>query len=200
MFILNYINTIYLSKWVIYYHILINVFILKISENLFWSTITSFFPAAIAGGNCVIIKPPDLAPATCTALASLLPKYLDSECYPVYQGGIPETTELLKERFDYIFFTGSPQVGKIIYQAAAKHLTPTTLELGGKSPVYIDSTADIKLAAKRILWGKTINSGQTCIAPDYVLCSKSVQDEFINHVENLLEEFFNGKIIISHLR
>lgn len=84
-------------------------------------------------------------------------------------------------------------VGKIVHQAAAKHLTPTTLELGGKSPVYIDNSADIKLAAKRILWGKVINSGQTCIAPDYVLCSKEVQEEFIKHSENILEEFFNGR-------
>lgn len=126
-------------------------------------------------------------------MATLLPKYLDTSCYPVYQGGIPETTELLKERFDYIFFTGSPQVGKIIHQAAAKHLTPTTLELGGKSPVYIDSTADIKLATKRILWGKTLNCGQTCVAPDYLLCNKDVQEQFIGHARNLLDEFFGGK-------
>lgn len=123
----------------------------------------------------------------------MLPKYLDKDCYPVYQGGIPETTELLAEKFDYIFFTGSPQVGKIVHQAAAKHLTPTTLELGGKSPAYIDSSANVKLATKRILWGKTINAGQTCIAPDYVLCNREVQDEFVRYAEDILEEFFSGK-------
>lgn len=151
------------------------------------------FTGAIAAGNCVIIKVPEIAAATSRTIAALLPKYLDPTCYPVYQGGIPETTDLLKERFDYIFFTGSPPVGKIIHQAAAKHLTPTTLELGGKCPAYIDSSADIKLAVKRILWGKTMNSGQTCIAPDYVICTKEVQEEFIKHVNKVLEEFFGGE-------
>lgn len=151
--------------------------------------------AGIAAGNCVIIKLPELASATSKTIASLLPKYLDSECYPIFEGGITETTDLLKEKFDYIFFTGSPQVGKIVHQAAAKYLTPITLELGGKCPVYIDETADIKLAARRILWGKTINSGQTCIAPDYILCSKGVQEEFIRHINTFLDEFFNGKLI-----
>lgn len=152
-----------------------------------------FFLGAIAAGNCVIIKLPDGAPTTCRTIASLLPKYLDPVCYPIYQGGVAETTELLKERFDYIFFTGSTRVGKIIYQAAAKYLTPVTLELGGKSPVFIDSTADIKMTAKRIWWGKIINSGQTCIAPDYILCTKEVQEQFIKHSESIFEEFFSGK-------
>lgn len=109
---------------------------------------------AIAGGNCVVIKPSEVSPATAQAVADLVPKYLDPECFPVVNGGIPETTALLKERFDYIFYTGSTSVGKIIHRAANEHLTPVTLELGGKSPVYIDSSADLQKTTERILWGK----------------------------------------------
>lgn len=129
---------------------------------------------AIAAGNCVILKPSEVSPATAEFLAKTIPKYLDNECYKVYLGGVPETTELLQERFDHIFFTGSTAVGKIVHAAASKHLTPCVLELGGKSPVYVDSSADLEIAARRILWGKCVNSGQTCVAPDYMLCSKEV--------------------------
>lgn len=145
---------------------------------------------AIAAGNCCVIKPSDLAPNTAQFLYNTLLNYVDKECYYVYLGGIPETTDLLKERFDYIFFTGSPQVGKIIHQAAAKYLTPCTLELGGKSPTYIDSTADIQMATKRILWGKFANCGQTCVAPDYILCSKEIQEKFVHQAEKYMKEFF----------
>ena len=107
-------------------------------------------------------------------MAETLPKYLDPDCYQVVVGGVPETTELLRERFDYIFYTGSTSVGKIIHKAANKYLTPVTLELGGKSPVYIDDSADIEITTRRILWGKYSNCGQTCVAPDYILCSKKV--------------------------
>ncbi|XP_064106525.1 aldehyde dehydrogenase, dimeric NADP-preferring-like [Macrobrachium nipponense] len=148
---------------------------------------------AIAAGNCVILKPSDLAPATAEALATLLPKYLDNDCYRVVCGGIPETTELLKERFDYIFYTGSPQVGKIIREAANKHLTPTTLELGGKSPLYIDDSVNMDIAVRRILWGKCINVGQTCIAPDYVLCSQEVQEKFVTKAGEVLKEWYGDK-------
>lgn len=105
-------------------------------------------------------------------------------------GGIQETTELLQYKFDYIFYTGSSRVGRIIHAAANKHLTPVTLELGGKSPCYIDSTVDIAVATKRILWGKFINVGQTCIAPDYVLCTKDVQDKFITEAKRILDEWY----------
>ncbi|CAG9812694.1 unnamed protein product [Phaedon cochleariae] len=149
---------------------------------------------AIAAGNCVIIKPSEVASATAQTLATLLPKYLDPEFYPVFLGGIEETADLLKNRFDYIFYTGSTEVGKIIHQAASKYLTPITLELGGKSPVYIDNTANLKIAAKRILWGKVQNSGQICVGPDYILCTKEVQKELIPHMEKALEEFFDGNI------
>lgn len=119
--------------------------------------------AAIAAGNCVVIKPSDVSVHSAQFMAKTLPKYLDPECYHVVLGGVPETTELLKQKFDYIFYTGSSRVGQIVHAAANKHLTPVTLELGGKSPCYLDNTCDINIAAKRILWGKLINAGQTCI-------------------------------------
>lgn len=145
---------------------------------------------AIAAGNCCVIKPSELSPATAQLIDMLLPKYLDSECYQVYNGGIPETTELLKERFDYIFYTGSTQVGKIVHAAANKHLTPVTLELGGKSPVYVDNSADIAITAHRVMWGKCINAGQTCIAPDYLLCTREVQNKFIEEAKKVVKEFY----------
>ena len=146
--------------------------------------------SAIAAGNTVIIKPSELAPATAEYIARTVPKYLDKECYQVFLGGVPETTELLHEKFDYIFFTGSPMVGKIVHQAAAKHLTPTTLELGGKSPVFVDNTVDMDITVRRVLWGKLLNLGQTCIAPDYVICTKEVQDRFVTRVPLIMQEFF----------
>lgn len=109
-------------------------------------------------------------------------------------GGVEETTKLLKQRFDYIFYTGSTRVGKIIHAAANQYLTPTTLELGGKSPVYIDSTVNVELATKRIIWGKLMNLGQTCIAPDYILCTKAVQGQVIEATRNLLKEFYGDKM------
>lgn len=105
-------------------------------------------------------------------------------------GGVQETTELLELKFDYIFYTGSSKVGRIIHAAANKYLTPVTLELGGKSPCYVDSTVDMAVAVKRILWGKLMNSGQTCIAPDYVLCSKEVQGKFIEEAKKVVSEFY----------
>lgn len=145
---------------------------------------------AIAAGNCVILKPSEIAPASANFMATVLPQYIDKECYQVILGDVPETTRLLEQRFDYIFFTGSTQVGKIIHQAAAKHLTPCTLELGGKSPVYLDDTVDMHVAVKRILWGKLLNSGQTCLSPDYLLCTKDVQEQFIQMAKQVLEEFY----------
>ncbi|XP_043277866.1 aldehyde dehydrogenase, dimeric NADP-preferring isoform X2 [Venturia canescens] len=146
--------------------------------------------SAMAAGNCVILKPSEVSQSTAALLSRLIPKYLDNECYHVVLGGVPETTELLKQRFDYIFYTGSTNVGRIVREAANKYLTPVTLELGGKSPVYIDSTADIEVTAKRILWGKFINVGQTCIAPDYVLCNSEVQSKFVKHAEKLIKEWY----------
>ncbi|XP_069674365.1 aldehyde dehydrogenase, dimeric NADP-preferring-like isoform X1 [Periplaneta americana] len=149
---------------------------------------------AIAAGNCVIIKPSEISTASAELIAKLIPKYLDQECFHVVCGGIPETTELLKERFDYIFYTGSTSVGKIVRSAANEYLTPVTLELGGKSPVYIDNTVNMEIAARRIMWGKCANAGQTCIAPDYVLCSKEVQNKFIEKAKDALKEFYGDSV------
>ncbi|XP_071992513.1 aldehyde dehydrogenase family 3 member A2 isoform X2 [Engystomops pustulosus] len=145
---------------------------------------------AIAAGNAVVIKPSEVAEHTAKLLEKIVPRYLDKELYPVVNGGVPETTKLLAERFDHIFYTGNTSVGKIIMQAAAKFLTPVTLELGGKSPCYIDKDCDIDIASRRITWGKFVNCGQTCIAPDYVLCDKSIQGKLIEKIKETLKEFY----------
>jgi len=124
---------------------------------------------ALAAGNAVVVKPSELAPATSAALARLLPEFLDTEAFAVVEGGIPETTALLAERFDHIFYTGNGVVGRIVMRAAAEHLTPVTLELGGKSPAFVDPDADLAVVADRLARGKFLNAGQTCVAPDYVL-------------------------------
>jgi aldehyde dehydrogenase (NAD+) len=152
---------------------------------------------ALAAGNCVVIKPSEVSTNTSNAISKLIPQYLDQDLVRVVMGGVSETTELLRERFDYIFYTGSTNVGKIIMEAASKHLTPVTLELGGKSPVVLDSNVDLAVAAKRIAWGKFLNSGQTCVAPDYVLCMDPVKDEFIKQMAVVVEEFF-GKDPLEH--
>ncbi|MBG6239274.1 aldehyde dehydrogenase (NAD+) [Mycetocola sp. CAN_C7] len=126
---------------------------------------------ALAAGNAVVLKPSEFAPATSELLARLLPGYLDSDAVAVVEGGVEETTRLLTERFDHIFFTGNGTVGRIVARAAAEHLTPVTLELGGKSPVYVDADADLATTADRLAWGKFMNAGQTCVAPDYVLAT-----------------------------
>ncbi|MFH8681978.1 aldehyde dehydrogenase family protein [Streptomyces lydicus] len=124
---------------------------------------------ALAAGNCAVVKPSELAPATSAALARLLPRHLDPEAVAVVEGAVPETTALLAERFDHIFYTGNGTVGRIVMAAAARHLTPVTLELGGKSPVVLDRDTDLAVAARRLVAGKFLNAGQTCVAPDYVL-------------------------------
>ena len=117
--------------------------------------------------------------------------------FRVVNGGIPETTELLKEKFDYIFYTGSTMVGKIIHKAANENLTPCTLELGGKSPVYIDDNCNLETVVKRLLWGKMVNLGQTCVAPDYVLCSKNTQNKVLSLTKQVMKEWFGDKPINS---
>lgn len=148
---------------------------------------------AIAAGNCVVIKPSEISSATAKFIAETIPKYLDNDCYHVVLAGVPETTELLKERFDYIFFTGSTAVGKVVHAAANKYLTPTTLELGGKSPVYLDDSVNFEVATKRLLWGKCVNAGQTCVAPDYLLCTKDVEKKFVEHAKRILKEWYGEK-------
>ncbi|MEU6814359.1 aldehyde dehydrogenase family protein [Streptomyces sp. NPDC046860] len=128
---------------------------------------------ALASGNAVVAKPSELAPATSAALAELIPAYLDTDAVAVVEGGIPETTALLAERFDHIFYTGNGTVGRVVMRAAAEHLTPVTLELGGKSPAFVDRGTDLGVVADRLVRGKFLNAGQTCVAPDYVLTDPS---------------------------
>jgi len=152
---------------------------------------------AIAAGNCVILKPSEISPATAKAMEELIPKYVDSKCIKVVCGGVPETTELLKEKFDYIFYTGSTMVGKIVGAAANKHLTPCTLELGGKSPAFVDDSGNLEYKVKRLCWGKFNNSGQICVAPDYVLCSKEVEKKMIPIMKKIVKEWYSENPEIS---
>ncbi|KAM9732797.1 aldehyde dehydrogenase, dimeric NADP-preferring-like [Menidia menidia] len=145
---------------------------------------------AIAAGNAAVMKPSDLSTNTSNLLKELLHHYIDEDAYPVVMGGVPETQELLKQRFDHVFYTGSTTVGKIVMEAAAQHLTPVTLELGGKSPCYIDKNCDIAIACRRITWGKFINCGQTCIAPDYILCEPSIQNRVLEEIKKSVKEFY----------
>ncbi|XP_063312670.1 aldehyde dehydrogenase family 3 member A2 isoform X1 [Pelobates fuscus] len=145
---------------------------------------------AIAAGNAAVLKPSEVSENTAKLLEKIIPQYLDKELYPVITGGIPETTELLSQRFDHIFYTGNTNVGKIIMSAASKFLTPVTLELGGKSPCYIDKDCDIDIASRRITWGKFANCGQTCIAPDYILCDKSIQGRLVEKIKETINEFY----------
>jgi len=132
---------------------------------------------ALAAGNAVVLKPSEVAPATSAALARLVPEHLDREAVHVVEGAVPETTALLAERFDHIFYTGNGTVGRIVLEAAAVHLTPVTLELGGKSPAYVADDADLQVTARRLVWGKFTNAGQTCVAPDYVIASQQTLEE-----------------------
>ena len=135
--------------------------------------------AAIAAGNTCMIKPSELPENTMKAMAKLINENFDPQFLYVVEGGVEETTAILKLRFDKIFFTGSPRVGKIVYKAAAEHLTPVTLELGGKSPAFVTEKADLNIAARRIVWGKFINAGQTCVAPDYLYVAENIKAKFL---------------------
>jgi aldehyde dehydrogenase (NAD+) len=141
----------------------------------------SFAPviAALAAGNTVILKPSELAANSAQCMADIVATYFSPKLFTVVQGGIAETSALLETRFDKIFFTGSPAVGRIVYQAAAKHLTPVTLELGGKSPAILTPSANLPVAIKRLVWAKFLNAGQTCIAPDYVFIHDSIYEDSI---------------------
>jgi len=146
--------------------------------------------AAIAAGNCAVLKPSELVPSVSAALARLVPRYLDPAAVAVVEGGVAETTPLLAERWDHIFYTGNGRVGRIVMEAAAKHLTPVTLELGGKSPCIVDADADLEVAARRITWGKFLNAGQTCIAPDYLLVHEAREAELLERLAANLREFY----------
>lgn len=147
---------------------------------------------AIAAGNCVLLKPSEISAHTSQLLGELVPRYLDPECVAVVEGGVAETTALLEERFDHVFFTGSTSVGRIVYQAAARHLTPVTLELGGKSPCLVDRDVDLEVAARRIVWGKFFNAGQTCVAPDYLLVERSTEAPLLEQMQKVLGEFYGA--------
>lgn len=161
---------------------------------------------AIASGNSVIIKPSNYSLHTSLIIKKIIGEVFKEEYVSVILGGREENQELLKQKFDYIFFTGSPKVGKIVMESASKNLTPISLELGGKSPCIVDETADINLSAKRIAWGKFINAGQTCIAPDYVIVHELVKENFINLLIYHIDKFYNDayekqefpKIITTH--
>ena len=145
---------------------------------------------AIASGNTAVVKPSELAPETEKVISDILREAFDESYVASVCGGVDVITKLLSLRFDYIFFTGSVRVGKIVMEAASKNLTPLTLELGGKSPVFIDESFDIKLAAKRIAWGKFLNNGQTCIAPDYVLVHESRKLALIEELKAVIHEHY----------
>jgi aldehyde dehydrogenase (NAD+) len=145
---------------------------------------------AIAAGNCALLKPSELAPETSRVIASLIQKTFDPAYIAVLEGGIEVSQAVLDEKFDHIFFTGSTAIGKIVMQAAAKHLTPVTLELGGKSPCIVDADIDLEHAAKRIVWGKFINAGQTCVAPDYLLVDRRIKSALLEAIKAKLQEFY----------
>jgi aldehyde dehydrogenase (NAD+) len=145
---------------------------------------------ALAAGNAVVGKPSEVSAHTSAVLARLVPEYLDPDGVAVVEGGVTETQALLSERFDYVFYTGNGRVGRVVMEAAAKHLTPVTLELGGKSPVIVDAAANIEVAARRIAFGKFLNAGQTCIAPDYVLVARARHEEFVGQVGRAIRDFY----------
>lgn len=145
---------------------------------------------ALAAGNCVVLKPSENVPNLSRVITEMITETFPKEYIRSVEGGIETNTSLINGTFDYIFFTGSAQVGKIIMEAAARNLVPVTLELGGKSPVIVDESADIRVAAKRIIWGKTINVGQTCVAPDYVVVNNKVKDELIKELKLQIQSFY----------
>lgn len=147
---------------------------------------------AIAAGNTVVLKPSEIAPASSALMAQLVPRYLDNDAIAVIEGDGVVSQELIEQGFDYLLFTGGTEIGRKVYESAAAHLTPVTLELGGKSPVIVAADADIEVAAKRIAWTKLINSGQICIAPDYVLAEAPIRDQLVDKLREAVAEFEAG--------
>lgn len=146
--------------------------------------------AALTAGNVVVVKPSEQAPATSKIIAKMLREFLPTEVVQCVEGDATVATELLNHSWDHVFFTGSTSVGKIVAKICAEHLTPCTLELGGKSPCIVDATADIKQAAKRIVWGKFVNAGQTCVAPDYLLVHETIKDSLIESMKKYIRQFY----------
>ena len=145
---------------------------------------------ALSAGNCVLLKPSELSAATSALLCQLLPRYVDHQAVACIEGGVDVMSALLQQRFDLIFFTGSERVGKTVAKAAAEHLTPVTLELGGKSPVVVAEDANVALAAKRVMWGKLLNAGQSCTAPDYAFVHHSRIEEFVAECKRAIATFY----------
>ena len=182
----NLVNQIASSK--VYYEPLGNTLVIGAWNYPFQLSLSPLV-AAMAAGNTVILKPSEVAENSMKAMAKIINENFPDEYLFVAEGGVQETTEILKLKFDKIFFTGSPRVGQIVYEAAAKHLTPVTLELGGKSPAIVTASANFEVAAKRIVWGKFLNAGQTCVAPDYVLVDEKVKDQFLEYLRKFIKEF-----------
>ena len=152
---------------------------------------------ALAAGNAAVLKPSEVTAHTSAALAELLPSYVDSEAVALVEGGVVETTALLDERFDHVFYTGNGTVGRVVMQAAARNLTPVTLELGGKSPCLVDRGVDLAVTARRIAWGKWLNAGQTCVAPDYVLAHRDVEEALVEELKKAVDEFYGDDALAS---
>ena len=152
---------------------------------------------AIAAGNCAILKPSEYAPEMSKLVTELVRSTFDSDYIAVVEGDAQTSQELLAQKFDHIFFTGGTEIGRIVMQAAAKHLTPVTLDLGGKSPCFVDASVRLDYAAKRIAWGKFINAGQTCIAPDYILVDAAVKDEFVVQLRKAIGELYGEDPAVS---
>lgn len=153
---------------------------------------------AIAAGNCSILKPSEIAAHTSSVLAEIIQKTFDSSFITVVEGGVETSKELLSESFDHIFFTGGTEIGKIVMSAAAQYLTPVTLELGGKSPCIVDDSVHIEYTAKRIVWGKFSNAGQTCTAPDYLLVNRKIKRDLLNSIKKYIGEFYGNEPSKSH--
>jgi len=150
---------------------------------------------AIAAGNCAVVKPSEVSRHCSHTAALLLPRYMDQGCIRIVEGAVKETTLLLQQQWDHIFYTGNGTVGKIVMKAAAEYLTPITLELGGKSPTIIDDSVNLDVAARRLCWAKfTVNAGQTCVAPDYVLVTKDTKDAFLAKMAAVLKEFYADNV------
>lgn len=145
---------------------------------------------AIAAGNAVVMKPSEVSSATSALLGKLVPRYLDNDAITIVEGAVSETTQLLAEKFDHIFYTGNGTVGRIVMRAAAENLTPVTLELGGKSPTIVDKSANLAIAGRRIAWAKYVNAGQTCVAPDYVLAHDSIADKLVEEICKSIKNFY----------
>ena len=146
--------------------------------------------AAIASGNCAILKPSEISANTSYLLAEIILKYFNPEFVAVVEGGVDTSQQLLEEKFDHIFFTGSGEIGRIVMAAAAKHLTPVTLELGGKTPCIVDAKTHLEYTARRIVWGKFMNAGQTCVAPDYLLVDRKIKEDLLEQIKKCISEFY----------